>query len=188
MKIFLSVALLCSVLSAEDKPVTPPKSVTEVCKVFKIVSIHDGESNRRHSGTAFYVSSTRLLTAAHVLKNTVSQWIVKDGHDAKCRVVRIDYNKDVALLECDEACGAYFRLVSALRIVGFPNGGEMEEASGEIDLKRLHAHCHFVPGMSGAPLVNEYGDVEGMGVENDSDYDCKAIPASVLAEFIKSAK
>lgn len=188
MKTLLSAILFYSVLLAEDKPTTTPaKPFVETCKVFKIVCIRSGEPSKRYSATAFFISPTRLLTAGHEVKNAVDQWIDKDGRSVRCKLLKVDFEKDVALLECDEENGSFYRLVSTITVIGFPDGKVREESGGQID-RRIHAHVHFVPGMSGGPLVNEYGDVEGMGVENQSDYDCKAVPASVLADFIKSAK
>ncbi len=180
----LSLAVL-----AEDKPTqTVAVQTVEIQKVFKIECKRDGEPTKVYSGTAFYISPTRLLTAGHVLRRTIDQWIVRDGRRMQCRVIKIDTEKDIALIETDVACGSFYRLVSAIRVIGFPGDRGLEEHSGAVDLKRLHAKVYFVPGMSGGPLVNEYGDVEGMGVENETIYDCKAIPASALNEFVQSVK
>ncbi len=180
-KIIFGLVLFFSIAHCEDKP------TSEVVKVFKISSKHSDDGKTWH-GTAFYISKTRLLTAAHVIKKSVDQWIVKGDRRVHCKVIKCDYDKDIAVLESDEENEDFFRLVSKIKVLGFPKGEFYEEASGVIDADRIHARCHFVKGMSGGPIVNEYGDVEGMGTDNRSDYDCKFIPACALAEFVKSIK
>ncbi len=181
MKIILLAALCClgSLTMAEDKPDTQ--------KVFRLIT---RKGDREYTATAFFISPNRLLTAAHTFRHGTKDFFIdRGGREVYCKVLRVDFDKDIALLECAEACESHYRLVSTIKVVGFPgNNTVAEEAPGHIDLKHIHAHVHFVPGMSGGPLVNEYGDVEGMGVENNSDYDCKAVPASVLAEFVKTVK
>lgn len=183
MKTILMLAVLFfATAHCEDKP------VPEIQKAFKLVTRGE-DVKRRWMATAFYISPNRLLTAAHTFKHgDRDQWIEKGGRDVHCKVIKIDYKLDLVLLETDETCDSFYRLVSNIKIIGFPFGNEKEEPVGKIDTKRIHLRCYFVPGMSGGPLVNEYGDVEGMGVENEGPGEerfCRAIPASVLVDFIK---
>lgn len=179
MKTLFAILLLSATAYAAD---------VDIQKSFKLVTRKD---HTAWSATAFFISPTRLLTAAHTFKHgTKDYWIVKDGREVHCTVLKVDTKQDIALIESDEVCASFYRLAGSLKVVGFPFGQEaIEAAPGRIDSKWLHAKVYFVPGMSGAPLVNDYGDVEGMGVEDDgpmSGHDnCKAIPASVLAEFVK---
>ena len=172
-------------LQAEDKPT--PVVVAEVQKVFKVTA-RTSDGKTMYTATAFYVGSTTLATAAHTFKKTSDQWIVKDGREVHCRLAKIDYKLDLALLECDEANSAWYRLVGDVMVIGFPNGGAQEASTGKICNERVYAKVgKFVPGMSGGPVVNCYGDVEGVGVQNDlggKGNVCKFIPASVLADFL----
>lgn len=181
MKYMLMLCLLLPCVFAEDaKP--------EAQKVFKIITRKGHES---WFATAFYISPTRMLTAAHTFKKSADPFIVKDGREIHCRIIKIDFDKDIALVESEEACDAFYRLVAKMRVVGFPYGNPIVNPQGQVDSKRIHLRVYFVPGMSGAPVVNEYGDVEGMGVQGDilgDDHDCRAIPASTLSDFVESEK
>ncbi len=175
----LMTAMLCGKCWAEGVNSEDAK------KVFMLITRNTKDA---WTATAFYISTTRLLTAAHTFKKSNDQWIVKDGREVHCKIVKIDFDKDIALIECDDPCETYFRLISELKVIGFPFGNPAITSPGRIDSKRIHAHAYFVAGMSGSPLVNEYGDVEGMGVQGDlfkDKYNCRAIPASDLADFVK---
>lgn len=178
MKYVLILAMLFTpVFAADAKP--------EPQKVFKILT---KKGNERWFATAFFISPNRLLTAAHTFKKSADPFIVMGDHEVHCKIIKIDFNKDIALVESDEGCESFYRLVGTMRVIGFPFGRALESPEGKVDSKRIHLHVFFVPGMSGAPLVNEYGDVEGMGVQGDilgDDHDCRAIPASTLADFVK---
>ncbi len=188
MKIFFALALFCASLAAADA-VAPPVSnqPIEVQKTFKLIA---RKGKDQWTATAFFISPSRLLTAAHTLRGGPKDcWIEMNGREVVCRILKVDFDKDVALIESDEQCGAFYRLVGRVKMIGFPFGKESTESpDGVIDSKRVHARVYFRPGMSGGPLVNEYGDVEGMGVQGElfkDYYNCRLIPASVLAEFIK---
>ncbi len=192
MKTFLvALTLFCVGVFGEEKKPDPVAVVqpVEVQKVFKLITRKNWE--KQWTATAFFISPTRLVTAAHTFEKSNDQWILKDGKEVHCRVVKIDFKKDIAVLESDEACESYYRLVSTIRLIGSPHGNPVEEHTGYVDSSRIHARCYFVAGMSGCPMVNEYGDVEAMGVQGDiggDDKDCRAIPASTLAKFVESAK
>ncbi len=180
MKTILLIAILMfSAGAAEPKPV-------EIQKAFKVVT-----RNARTTwfATAFFVSKNRLLTAAHTFEKSRDPYIQKDGREIRCRIVKIDFGKDIAVLECEEENADHYRLVSKVKVVGAAGGGDVVEHDGRIDLKYIHAKVYFVKGMSGGPLINEYGDVEGMGVKGDmvGDNNCRAIPASALASFLALA-
>lgn len=172
--------------STMTRSVDPAKPDENVCKVVARNPNFKGS----YMATAFFISPTRLLTAAHTFKKTNDQWVVREGREIHCKMIKIDFKKDCALLEIEEgSCSSFFRLVSTVKLIGFPYGKEMETSTGSID-KEIRAHAYFVEGMSGCPLVNDFGDVEGMGLQDDwgnGHETCHAIQASALAEFVKNA-
>jgi S1-C subfamily serine protease len=174
-----SLALICSATLAESSDYAG-------MKVVKLVTRKDWKE--QWTATAFFISPTRLLTAAHTFAKSNDQWIVLDGKEVHCHVVRVDFKKDIAVLESDKRSSDFYRLAAKIVVKGFPLGGALVEASGYIDDKRVHSKIYFSNGMSGGPVEDENGCVIGMGVQGDSekgDDACKFIPASILAEFLK---
>lgn len=171
-------------------PLQAAEQTAEVSKVFKVIA-RTGDGKTAYTATAFYVGPTTLATAAHTFKKTSDQWIIKDGREVRCRLAKVDIKLDLALLECDESNAAWYRLVGEVTVIGFPGNQPMESNVGKIDSDRVHAKIKFTYGMSGGPVVNQYGDVEGVAVQQDwsaQGKTCKFIPASVLADFISGKK
>lgn len=177
MKTILSAVLIISAIAF---------SAESDSRVVKLVTRKDWK--QQWTATAFFVSENRLLTAAHTFKNSNDQWIVIDGKEIRCKVVKIDFKKDIAVLESDARASAFYRLSSKVFVKGFPLGGDLVKSGGFIDDKRVHSKAYFANGMSGGPVENESGEVIGMGVQGDSESGsdaCRFIPASALAEFLK---
>lgn len=181
-----SIALILTLLAPMAGAVDQPVAVVDIQRVFKVLArTSDGKTT--YSATAFFVGPTTLATAAHTFKKTSDQWVIKDGREVHCRLVKIDTKLDLALLECEEASASWYRLVSEITVIGFPGNQPIESNVGRIDSDRIHAKVRFTYGMSGSPIVNQYGDVEGVGVQQDMSGQgktCKFIPASVLADFM----
>ncbi len=172
----LILALLSPVIYTADAALGPEK----VCRLLT------RKGNDEWHASAFFVSPTQLLTAAHTFKKSVDQWIVKDGREVHCVIVRIDFKADIAVLECEEPSVAWYKLVGPITVVGYPFKKDLEQNELSFDTK-IHLKGKYWIGMSGAPLVDENGVVVAMGVGHDMGKDgqtCKAIPASCLAAFL----
>ncbi len=158
----------------------------ETEKVFRLIV--RGTGNTEWHATAFFVGPTTLMTAAHTFAKANQPVIVKNGREVVCRIAKIDKKIDICLLECDEV-NEYYSITTAPRVIGFPFKMASETHTAVTDSSRLYFRARFVPGMSGGPLVDQAGFVIGMGVEHNmlknKESSCKAIPASVLAEFLK---
>ncbi len=115
-KIILGMVFFCSMAFSADAPVIAVKQDVE--KVFKLVSPHF-DNKKKSFGTAFYISKTRLLTAAHTLKDSKEQWIEKDGQAIPCKIVRCDFKEDIAILETKQENKEFFKLVSKIKVIGF---------------------------------------------------------------------
>jgi V8-like Glu-specific endopeptidase len=187
MKLFFACLLalihVAPLLAADQ---AAPITAIEVQKAFKVIA-HGIDNKTTYTATAFYVGPTTLATAAHTFKKTNDRWIEKDGRRVHCKLAKIDFKIDLAILECEETNAEYYKLVNVVKVIGFPMGGAMETNSGQIDSERVHVKVRFLEGMSGSPVVNEHGEVEGVGVQHDLGKDgstCRFIPASVLAAFM----
>ncbi len=141
-----------------------------------------------YTATAFFIDTHRLLTAAHTFKHAQQPFLIIDGQEVACRVVKVNYDKDVdcVLLETDYTSQTVCQLSSGVVIAGFP--GEFKELklqSGGGVPKVFKSDNHIIDGMSGCPLFIN-GVVVGMGVRHtwgNSPASCEAIPVATLRRF-----
>ncbi len=176
--LFLSLILISSAFCAE--PTQAPAQ-----KVFKFST---SDNKLVWSATAFYISPTRLLTAAHTLSHkTWEHYIKKDGIKISVKVVKIDYQADIALLESDVQNADFFVLLQTnpVTAIGFEHDSEVlsERKGGAGESRELITNNVMVEGMSGCPIVTASGVVIGMGVRGNGRDKCISVPASVLVKF-----
>ncbi len=151
-----------------------------------VFQLTTGNGKKEYTATAFYVSETQLLTAAHTFKyGLVNTRIEKAGRFIPVRVLKIDFKADIALLECSDKGSPLPIATGGVRIYGFPgNDNKLRQTDGIMTQIEASAHCY--KGMSGGPLVTG-GVVVGMGVARDGDrYPCFAVPADALLKFMQS--
>ncbi len=139
----------------------------------KIFKMYSNNGKDEWCATAFFVSETRLLTAAHTFKKGGHRHvIIKEGRTIVLKLVKIDYKADIAVLESSEKNATFYEFSSAT-----PAKGEQVSAIGFCqsdvfltDLKetvksvgnKIDCKPDGVNGMSGCPLVDSNGKVVGM--------------------------
>jgi S1-C subfamily serine protease len=134
-------------------------------------------------GTAFYISDTQLLTAAHTVKDWTNVTIKKNGVSVPCKIIRVDPKLDICLLEC-EPNGVFFVLQpQRLRAFGFIKG---QQRATDGFVTQLKSTNDIYLGQSGEPVLDEDNRVVGMGVSSDGDnHNCYMVPAAVLDAFVR---
>ncbi len=164
-------------------------SAEESAKVVKMVT---GDGQHEWQATAFYISPTELLTAAHTFRNHTSiHLIVKDGRTIPCTIKKIDFERDICLLECSEKSEAFYPLLRHGKVtaVGYEDQHRAQTESPGQTASQFKINLRCVPGMSGCPLVDEGGYVIGMGVKHGAfgkkETECTAISSDALAMFLE---
>ncbi len=158
----------------------------EIQKVFKFF-VDENNGKKTWTASAFYISETQLLTAAHTLRHgTIDPRIMMNGKLVQARIVKIDFENDVALLESVKNAD-HFILASngKVRLIGFV--ADKKEISINIGFqKKIEASANCFKGMSGCPLVNDSNVVIGMGIQRDGDnHPCFAVPSDTLLRFLE---
>ena len=131
------------------------------------------------TGSGFVISSDGLaLTAAHVIDKAASVTaIAPGGTETECGIISCDMDSDVAVLKLPP--GKYKALElsdtdppagAVLRAMGYPikdtliiTEGLLSSPCGTVnDKERMLVTCDIVNGMSGGPVLNQYGKVVGL--------------------------
>lgn len=130
-------------------------------------------------GSGALIAPNRILTVAHVVEHNGKMSITfPDGKKFAGRVVRIDKDRDLALVEFDghaqtmpiSIASASPRLMSSVWNLGAPGcfPGYMSRGMwGAMDEKynRILSGGFLYPGMSGGPVVDETGSIVGVNDE-----------------------
>lgn len=155
-----------------------------------VVKISVLDKNGDHyTGTGFFISPSRILTCAHVLREACYASISFDFpldsdtiDNEKISILKIDHNSDLALLEPDTQNQFYLRLAEnyeyrpgqPVYTVGFPLGRRKTASEGIISTKvfrrfRIGLTAPVSAGNSGSPVINQEGDVIGVFFEADDE-------------------
>lgn len=175
--LFALIALFLALCVDAVEPETP--------KVHTIFQIDTG----KHTGTAFFISPTQLLTAAHVFAKQpeTGARLTLNGKLVAARVVKFDSKQDIAVLEVDEANADFLVLAKygTLTTVGFNERGQV--VRDRVAQARDKSENVCAPGMSGGPVLNEDGQVVGMIIKHDfaSSKGGTWITADTLRAFIE---
>ena len=179
--ILLTLAL--SACGAED---------ANVAKIFTFPesAMHD-DRVRGYCATAFFVSPTRLVTAAHTFsKGTTYHYIKVGGQNVAVKILRIDYDRDICVVEAINYSNPTWYPLQRNGIVKL-KGFHLEERtmSEEVAPNRdRNATANpIVEGESGGPLVNEAGQVVGMGVSGGK-HSCVAVSSDAIAKFLDEVR
>lgn len=150
------------------------------------------------TGSGFIVSESGLVvTAAHVIKGGAKiTAVAEDGSERILTVVASDDETDLALLRLPEGGQRPLKLASqapnpgaVVRAMGYPLKGTgviteglvastaASVVSGE---SKMLVTCDIVNGMSGGPILNEFGEV--VGVVSGSIRTMAGMHLSVLSE------
>lgn len=139
-------------------------------KVQKVFSVQSDDGVVAERGTAFYISETTLVTAAHVLG--YKHVVIRDGeYNHECSVLAKDDKFDVAILQSTRRSPEWYTLkdLGLLSTVSFPAGKGPVRRTGPVEEVRVT--FSFPSGSSGSPLLWN-GFVVGMGVAHDSADTC----------------
>lgn len=167
-----------------DHDLTPAAEVSAE-SVARITGVAE-QCDQTQSGSGFLVSSTRVVTNAHVIAGVDSPTVeLPSGERVTGRVVHFDADRDLALLAVDEVSSAPLGVGSPLSpgdeayVMGYPGGGPFSagpaevQARGESSLNDIYggsASAHEIyqlsadvrQGNSGGPVVDPDGDVVGV--------------------------
>lgn len=144
------------------------------------------QCDQTQSGSGFLISSTRVVTNAHVVAGVESPTVeLPSGERATGRIVHFDTERDLALLAVDEVSTAPVSVGDPLDagdaafVMGYPGGGPFSAGPAEVqargessvnDIYRDGASVHEIyqlsadvrQGNSGGPVVDPDGDVVGV--------------------------
>lgn len=191
MKNVFLIAILCCPVFAVDESTQPVDHQAEL-KTFKLYT-NDGA--KEWIATAFVVSSNTLLSAAHPFKKTAKtsrHFILRGGKFEVLRLLKIDFDKDIAVLESDSPFNASYSFApnskepGVVTALGFPwQSRELKAISGrwKKSSKWLDTDRGILDGMSGCPMLNAAGDVIGMGCKGDDT--THSVPCEALSKFLK---
>lgn len=138
------------------------------------------EGEQVSHGSGFFVSPTYIMTANHVVQNRENRTVIvltENNQHAEARVVFVDQGNDIAILEVppnetaeNYSFGTDSTSARDYYIYGHPLNHENDiltnatfagytEVNGAVVVV---LNGYAAPGMSGGPVVNEYGNVVGM--------------------------
>ena len=162
-------------------------------------------------GTAFYIGDNEFLTAAHVVEDAHSIHLRNNKNTVLARIVGTDDPSDVAILHGD-GTGLPAMLFgdersvgpgARIAVVGYPLfriTGQPSITSGLLSAKwrdRDNDYIHYLqtdaaayPGNSGCPVITPTGQVIGLIVENEPDYEgiIYAVTEATIQESMRRAR
>ena len=208
----LAAALLAA-CAAPERSVPPVEHPDGGCSLCDLARDKRGSVVRiqtpQGSGTGTVVSDRgRLLTNAHVARRLGPVWIgTHDGELVRGRVVRLDRDEDLALIQAD-APWVLWRPIqiaaeeaapgSFATSIGYPaedgwlvDHGRVEgllPAGGFADVSYLQSDVAIFPGGSGGPLLDARGELVGLMTgrrKGDAEGPSYARPAAALRRFLE---
>ncbi len=167
--------LAMSVFSAEDQ---------NVVKIFTYAE----KATRGYCATAFFVSPTKLVTAAHTFSNkTTNHWIKIGPETVPVTILRIDFERDICLVETIKYVNPTWYTLQrngVVRLKGFrKEERDLSEEPLEPMRDRISTRNIIIDGESGGPLVNESGQVVGMGIQNKGK-TCISVSSDTICKFL----
>lgn len=160
--------------------------------VQRIVHVLTNNGKSEWMATGFFVSDTWVMTAAHTFREGhLNAFLTINGQNTRVKIVRLDFDKDMCLLESPVPNATFFAIQQnrTLRAVGFTDE-QLHDVPGHSEAKELVTTNPIKRGMSGCPLINETGEVVGMGVRDNSFKKdrCYSVTADNLNAFIEAAR
>ncbi len=223
MKIFILLLFPLILISAPFHTKKMSESISSsVVKIFTVSAASNYfrpwqmKGQRSSSGTGVLIEGNLVLTAAHVVDNSVIIEVRKSSNPEKyiAKVKWISYDADLALLEVEDQTffegtkalklGSIPRRQEGVAVYGYPKGGdEISITQGiisridhstyvysDFDLLILQIDAAINPGNSGGPALNEEGDIVGIAMQtmSKSDNIGYIIPTQVIQHFLDDIK
>jgi len=143
------------------------------------VRIYDANDKLVTTGSGFIVSPDgKAVTAAHVVKKAERVTVIRpDDTELNASVIYYDYDTDIAMLALEVGEYPYLTVCekrpargAVVRAIGYPikgtpmiTEGICAAPYGEYSYKEhMFVTCAFANGMSGGPILDEYGRVVGL--------------------------
>lgn len=165
----------------------------------------------RSIGTGFYIGGDEFLTAAHVVENVRYIHLRNDQSTLPVEIVGTDSPSDVAILRGDGTGLPAMRFGdersvgpgARIAVVGYPLfkiTGKASITSGLLSAKWRdpdNDYIHYLqtdaaayPGNSGCPVITPVGDVIGLIVEREPDYEgiIYAVTEATIQEAMRRAR
>jgi serine protease Do len=162
-------------------------------------------------GTGFFIDGEgRFVTAGTLVENATTCWIDWHGQRVNARVLGLDPNTNLALLQVDPGkclsgsspspslnignadglrvgsmvvtIGFPYDLPSAPS-VGFVTGLDIKCGTRVFPVSYVRASCALRPGQGGGPMFNVRGEVVGIIVAVPSDDQCFALPIGAVQKI-----
>jgi serine protease Do len=154
------------------------------------------------AGTGFFIDHEgRLVTSAALVENTLTCWIDWQGQRHNARLLGVDPNTNLAMLQADTGqptptltvgnsdelrvgsmvvtIGFPYELPSA-PAVGFVTGLDIKCGTRVFPVSYIRAGCRLRPGQGGAPMFNSRGEAVGVAVAAHGEDQCYALPISAV--------
>lgn len=152
-------------------------------------------------GTGFFVSPNKLITCAHVVENyNTLDVTMQNGKKLTARLLEKVDEWDLALLQVSGGNYPYiekfnYEAKTFDKVYSFPYSSKHSAAPGEVGAilekphesfgvtaKRIHYNGSTVPGSSGGPVVNEYGELVGVTYWGNESGN---VAFSIAAEYVQ---
>jgi S1-C subfamily serine protease len=169
--------------AAAAPQVVPDAAAIQASAMDTVQVVATGCGGHRY-GSGFAISTTQIVTNAHVVAGTEYVSVKIQGRQATATVVLFDPSRDVAVLSVPAALNLHALKSSngndsSVAAIGYPGGGAETITAGVVDSPQVievpdiygnhvagHqvwvAHANLHPGNSGGPLVNSQGAVMGL--------------------------
>lgn len=161
-------------------------SASDDANVVKIFTSNGGRHG--YCATAFFISPTRLITAGHTFNHNTTHHYIQIGENrCQVNVVKVDFERDICVLETVEYKSPTWyslQLNGTIKLKGFR--GEDRSLSEESVTRRkdrIETKNTIIDGESGGPLVNESGQVIGMGVQSHGG-TCVSVSSDTILKFL----
>jgi serine protease Do len=179
-----------------------PARVAEALRA-ATVQVHSGRGYGSGSGSGVVLSEGRVITNAHVIRREPVMLEGSDGRNVSARCLRVDRQRDLALLLAPDLAGApaclgdsdqlragtpVFAVGNPLGFVGAVSSGVVHAIGSLGGLAWIQADLRLAPGSSGGPLADLQGHVIGINTMVVSGGLGLAVPSRAVQSLLSRAK
>lgn len=162
--------------STQASALTPDQVFAKVKDSVIIVKTFDVKGNEISQGSGVSLPSGKIATNCHVVKEDLFYQVGQNKHFVKASLYAEDRDKDICLLNVEEAIGKPVELGESTRLkvgvpvysVGAPKGLELSLSNGIVSQLRgeppplIQTTAGISPGSSGGGLFDEDGKLVGL--------------------------